>query len=256
MSTLKDTVILFTAFLFLSPAIMLLRLFVVYLRDDKGFRKYPTQNWASGLTPLAYGWECSRTQKDIHSKRLHEALKTNPVLRIAPNWLAFGRSQAVKDIYGYTSRCRKAATYDLLSQTGANLNNISDKAFHSARRRMVASAYAPKHADVWEPKVADSITALMAQIDIRCTGPRGQDLFDAVHWIFLFSVESVIKVMLSKDVLFLRSGTDYIYFKDADGKDQAVRSIHNVHASQRAAAAVICMLIRFLVPCMAKDGVR
>ncbi|KAK5633188.1 hypothetical protein RRF57_008902 [Xylaria bambusicola] len=256
MSTLNDTAILLTAFLFLSPAIVLLRLFIVYLRDDKGFRKYPTQNWASGLTPLAYGWECSRTQKDMHSKRLYEALQENPVLRIGPNWLAFGRSQAVKDIYGFTSRCRKAAIYDNLSQAGANLTNISDKSFHSARRRIVASAYAPKRADVWEPKVADSITALMAQIDIRCTGPRGQDLFDAVHWMFLFSVESVIKVMISKDVFFLRNGTDYIYFKDADGKDRAVRSIHNVHASQRAAATVICRLIRFLVPRIAKGGVR
>lgn len=242
MWTLGTTAALLIIFLFLSPAIVLLHLFVVYLRDAKGLRKYPTQNWGSGLTSLAYGWECGRLHKDIHSKRLHEALQENPVVRIGPNWLAFGRSQAVKDIYGYASRCRKAAIYDLLSQGGTHTTVISDKSLHAARRRMVASSYAPKHAETWERKVVGSMTALMEQIDKRCTDPEGRDLFDAVHWIFLFSVESAIKIMLSKDVFFLRTGADYIYFKDADGKDQAVRSIHSAHASQRATATVICTL--------------
>lgn len=217
-------------------------LFSVYFRDEKGFRKYPTQNWASGLTPLAYGWGCGRSHRVNHSKRLHAALQKHSVIHIAPNWLAFGCSQAVKDTYGYTSKCVKAATYDLLSEGGANLNNISDKSFHSSRRRMVASSYAPKNIQKWEPKVAASVADLMAQMDARCTGRRGPESFDAVHWIFLFSVETVIKIMLSKDLFFLRNGTDHVYLEDAEGRPQAVRSVYNSHASQRAAATVICTL--------------
>ena len=57
------------------PVLILLKLLFTYLRDEKGFRKYPNQNWASGLTPLAYGWECGRKHKDFHSKRLYEALQ-------------------------------------------------------------------------------------------------------------------------------------------------------------------------------------
>ncbi|KAJ3562543.1 hypothetical protein NPX13_g8533 [Xylaria arbuscula] len=104
---------------------------------------------------------------------------------------------------------------------------------------MVASSYGPKHAEVWEPKVAESVAALMTQIDKLCTGPRGSELFDAVHWIFLFSVETTIKIMLSKNVFFLRNGTDHIYFQGAEGKKRVVRSIHSAHASQRAAATLI-----------------
>ncbi|KAI0465547.1 benzoate 4-monooxygenase cytochrome P450 [Xylaria cf. heliscus] len=202
-------------------------------------------NWASGLTALAYGWERGRKHENIHSKRLYQALQKEPVLRIAPNWLTFGRSQAAKDIYGYNSKCRKAEAYDILALTGANLNNIRDKGLHSARRRMVASFYAPKNISEWEPRVAESVAVLMAQIDKRCTDPRRPELFDAVHWIFLYSAESIMKLMLSKDVCFLRNGTDHVYFKDADGKDQAVRSIHSVHAIQRAAATVIWDVKRF-----------
>lgn len=240
------SMLLFISFLIiLSPLVIYLYLLTVYLQDEKGFRKYPTQNWASGLTPLAYGWECGRPHRDIHSKRLHADLQKSPVIRIAPNWLAFGRSQAARDIYGYTSKCVKAAPYDLLSGGGANLNNISNKSFHSSRRRMVASSYAPKNIQVWEPKVAASITDLMVQMDSRCSGPRGPESFDAVHWIWLFSVEAVIKVMLSKDVFFLQNGTDHIYFNDAAGQPQAVRTIYNSHASQRAAVTVICMSYHF-----------
>lgn len=237
--------------LLLVPLFFLSSLLITYLQDEKGFRKYPNQNWASGLTYLAYGWECGRKHKDIHTKRLHKALQKHSVIRIGPNWLSFGRAQAAKDIYGHTSKCRKGGTYDLLSSGGANLNNISEKSFHSARRRMVASVYAPKHIEEWEPKVAASVAALMSQMDKRCTEPhppggaiiRPEELtFDAVHWIFLFSVESVSKLMLTKDVSFLRNGTDHIYFKDAAGNDRAVRSIYNIHATQRAAATVICTL--------------
>ncbi|KAI1323176.1 benzoate 4-monooxygenase cytochrome P450 [Xylariaceae sp. FL0255] len=245
MLTLRTIFSLLAATLLMVPALAVIALFIVYLRDEKGFRKYETQNWASGLTPLAYGWECGRKHKDIHSKRLHKAFQRTHVLRVAPNWLAFGRSQAAKDIYGYTSNCRKGGTYDILSKSGANLNNISDKTFHSGRRRMVAASYAPKHINKWEPMVSESIADLMAQMDKRCTGPLGPELFDAVHWIFLFSVESVIKLMLSKNVFFLRNGTDHVYFKDGNGKDRAVRSIHNVHATQRAAATVIWDVKRF-----------
>ena len=229
------------------PVLILLKLLFTYLRDEKGFRKYPNQNWASGLTPLAYGWECGRKHKDFHGKRLYEALQKQPVIRIGPNWLAFGRCQAARDIYGYTSKCRKAAAYDLLAEGGHHLNNITEKSVHSARRRMVASFYSPKNFDEWEPKVTASVTLLMMQMDKRCTRPHSlkaipeEELnFDAVHWLWLYSVETTIKLMPSKDVFFLRNGTDHIHFKDANGKDQSIRSIYNMHNVQRAASTVIC----------------
>jgi hypothetical protein len=141
----------------------------------------------------------------------------------------------------------KRGTYDLLAEGGANLNNISDKAMHSAQRRMVASFYAPKNIDQWEPYVADSMANLLAQMDRRRTKPQSlrhvpdkEELtFDGVHWIFLFSVETIFKIGLSKDVGFLKNGNDQIQVKDANGKIQPVSAIQSIHSVQRAAAAVI-----------------
>jgi hypothetical protein len=247
MLQLSSLLVLLPISLPLIPLIYILSFVVEYFIDRKGLRKYPTQNWASGLTGLAYGWECGRHHKDTHTKRLHQALLRQPVIRIGPNWLSFGRSQAAKDIYGYTSKCVKGGIYDRLADGGANLNNISDKPYHSARRRMVASSYAPKNIDDWEPGVAASVTALKDVMDQRCTEPhslkviRPEELtFDAVRWIYLFSMESLIKIVLSRDVFFLRNGTDHIYFKDKNGHEQAIRGIHSTHAGQRAACTIIC----------------
>ena len=112
---------------------------------------------------------------------------------------------------------------------------------------MVASFYSAKKFDEWEPKVAASVTLLMMQTDKRCTKshslkaiPEDELSFDAVYWLWLYSVETTIKLMLSKAVFFLRNATDHIHFKDANGKDQSIRSIYNMHSVQRAASTVIC----------------
>jgi hypothetical protein len=253
--------------LLLAPCSILLKLVFTYLRDAKGLRQYPLQNWASGLTPLAYGWECGRKHPVFHTRRLHDRLQEEPVIRIAPNWLAFGRWQAAQDIYGYKSKCLKAAPYDIMASGGRHLNNITDKPTHSARRRMVAHMYSPKNFDRWEPKVASSVAMLVAQVDKRCTSPPApadeglessraakvipkEDLrFDACHWLWLWSVEATIKLMLSKDVFYLQNGSDHVYFKDADGNDQAVPTIQSIHATQRAASTVVCKFIDPELPC-------
>ncbi|ORY68270.1 benzoate 4-monooxygenase cytochrome P450 [Pseudomassariella vexata] len=195
---------------------------------------------------VAYGWERGRTSSHIHTKRLHDALQKHPVIRIGPNWLSFGRSQAAKDIYGYASKCVKGGAYDLLAAGGRNLNNISDKPFHSGRRRMVAAFYAPKNQEEWEFKVADSVRTLMEQMDRRCTEPhdlqvvRQEELaFDGVYWIFLYAAEAVTKITMSKDLGFLRNGNDSIRFKDDEGKNYCVPMIQDNHAVGRAAAPLL-----------------
>jgi hypothetical protein len=66
---------------------------VNYLRDPKGFRKYPNLNAIAGFSDLGFMWESSR---GFRSKTLYELHKTHPVVRIGPNSLSYGTVGAIK----------------------------------------------------------------------------------------------------------------------------------------------------------------
>jgi hypothetical protein len=240
-------------FIILSSVFVLASLYVTfrplinYVRDEKGLRKYPSQNWLSGISPSAYGWEVARKHETFHTKRLHNALMKKPVIRVGPNWLSFGRSRAVKDIYGYNSPCLKADIYDSLQGGGKHLVNISNKSEHSHRRRMVAAAYAPKNIETWEPGVADTTSKLLKQMDAMCTAPlppnttpKTEDLkFEAMLWSNLFAFETVIKIGLSKDMHFIEAGNDKVEIEDAKGNTKVIESVECLHGGSRATSTLI-----------------
>lgn len=234
-----------SSFIAIASLYVALRPLIAYLQDEKGFRKYPTQNWLSGITSLAYGWEVGRKHDLFHTRRLHNALTKNPVIRVGPNWLSFASARAVKDIYGYNSPCTKGAIYASLQGGGKHLVNIVDRAEHSHRRRMVAVAYGPKNIDAWEPDVANSVARILKQMDSMCTTPlspeqilpTSEDLkFDAVHWSFLFSFETVVKVGLSKDLHFTEAGNDTISVND---KVKDVSFSESLHGGSRATSTLV-----------------
>ena len=66
---------------------------VEYIRDPKGFRKYPNMNSIAGITNLGFMWEAA---KGFRSKTLYELHKTHPVVRIGPNSLSYGDLAAIK----------------------------------------------------------------------------------------------------------------------------------------------------------------
>ncbi|KAL9112411.1 MAG: hypothetical protein Q9227_003253 [Pyrenula ochraceoflavens] len=223
----------------------LLKPLLVYFKDEKGLRKYPMQNWFSGIHNLAYGFEVGRDHELFHTRRLHERLVKDPIIRIGPNWLSFGRAQAAQDIYGYTSPCLKADVYDKLAEGGKHINVISNKAAHSTRRRMVASSYAPKNQETWEPGVADSMMDLRRAMDPMCTKPlkageipeANEVTFDANKWLLLFGYETILKIGLSKDTHFIDSGNDLLDAKE-DGSKK-VTTIENLHSLSRATSPLI-----------------
>ena len=240
--------LILNSFFALAVLYFALRPLITFFRDEKGFRKYPTQNWLSGITALAYGWEVGRKHDHFHTRRLHDALMKNPVIRVGPNWLSFGSSRAVRDIYGYNSSCKKGAIYSALQGGGKNLVNMVEKSEHSHRRRMVAVAYAPKNIEVWEPHIADSVSRVLTQMDAMCTAPlspkqrspKKEDLkFDGVHWTYLFAVEAVVKIGLSKDLHFTDTGSDLVSIKDANGKVRSASARQSLHGGLRATATLV-----------------
>lgn len=74
-----------------------------------------------------HGWEVGRKHDVFHSRRLHDALMKDPITLVGLNWLSFGSSRAVEDIYGYHSSCSKGAIYTALQDRGKNLVNIVDR---------------------------------------------------------------------------------------------------------------------------------
>lgn len=66
---------------------------IEYLRDPKGLRRYPNLNIFSGITNLSFIYEA---HQGFRSKKLLEAHKKFPVIRIGPNSLSYGDPKAIK----------------------------------------------------------------------------------------------------------------------------------------------------------------
>lgn len=205
---------------------------IQYFWDAKGLRKYPNQNMFSGITNLAYGWEVGRSHRLFHTRRLHEQLVQNPIMRVGANWLSFGSAQAARDIYSFQSPCTKGGIFDALQEGGGeSLLMTTNRSFHSARRRMVAVSYAPGNIELWEPRVVDSASVLVAQLDnFRKTSDTGVPAVVAVNVIAPYILACLlnrpkrlifIASMLHKqaktdpkDVLWLeRNEADFQYFQ-------------------------------------------
>ena len=126
--------------------------------------------------------------------------------------------------------------------------NMVDRSKHSHRRRMVAVTYAPKNIEIWEPHIADSVARLLKQMDEMCTAPlspkecfpKKEDLkFDSVHWSYLFAVEAVVKIGLSKDLHFTEAGNDVLPLNGANGTVRSISVRESLRGGLRATSTLI-----------------
>ncbi|KAK8132050.1 hypothetical protein PG999_000223 [Apiospora kogelbergensis] len=222
-----------------------------YFRDVRGLRKYPRQNFLSGLTALAYNWEMGmarRPSAKLRTRRLYEAHQAKgPIIRVAPDWLSFGTAAAVKDIYGHKSPLAKNEVYAALQGEGQHLANMTDKAFHSRRRHLVAASYAPKNIEAWQPKTADLARVLVANLDDLCTAPlpKGQlpaprDLkFDGCLWGLIFGCEGVCQIGMSTKLGFIQQGSDLFELRNPDGSTQKINLIQTLHGYYGPVATLV-----------------
>ncbi|KAK9414077.1 putative Cytochrome P450 monooxygenase [Seiridium unicorne] len=221
---------------------------VVYFYDAKGFRKYPRQNLLSGFTGMGYNWEIGRKHKVVRTRRLHELhQKKGDVIRLAPNWLSFSSAAAVKDIYGHNSALSKNEVYVALQENGRHLGNIISKSYHSERRHLVASYYAPKNIESWEPKIIDLVTSLVKNVDRMCTAPlkpgelpeKKDLLYDGNRWGLMFAMESASRIGLSANLGFIERGSDAFEMIKPDGTTEMISPIDSLRGYYGAAATLI-----------------
>ncbi|KAL1846530.1 hypothetical protein Plec18167_005356 [Paecilomyces lecythidis] len=208
---------------------------VIYIYDPKGLRKYPNFSFFSGISDLPFLYE---SRRGFRSRRLFEAHKKHPVLRIGPNALSYSDPRAIKDIYGHGTACVKDRFYSETAGSHSHLADVVDKSDHARKRKILSSAYALKNLEEWEFKVADVSRKLIKAFDARCTDPlpsnqlpKKEDLtVDYRNWTVLFTASAIASIGLSEDLGFLDDGSDKVISESKDGSTKTV-SFRECHAA-------------------------
>lgn len=215
-----------------------------YFRDVKGLRRYPNLSSISGITDLHFVYEA---HKGFRSKRLLEAHKSSPVVRIGPNSLSYSDPRAIRDIYGHCTPCTKDLMYSELAGTHYHLADVIDKPEHSRKRKVLSAAYALKNLEAWEHKVADMTARMIKAFELRCTEPlpNGQrpekeDLkIDYRMWGNLFTVAAIANIGLSEDLGFFEQSSDKITSQQMDGTVKEVNFRECLHATAWAQSNLV-----------------
>lgn len=215
-----------------------------YFRDPNGLRKYPNLSLLSGVSDLPFIYEA---HKGFRSQALFNAHKKHAVLRIGPNALSFSRKEAIKDIYGHSTKCTKDTMYKVLAGSHYHLADVVDKPEHARKRKMLSSAYAIKNLEGWEHKVADLTGRLIKSFDARCTIPLAQgdppspetQTVDYRMWSNFFTVSAIASIGLSENLGFLERGDDLVTSEAPDGTLKKVHFRECLHATAWAQSNLV-----------------
>ncbi|PSN64871.1 cytochrome P450 [Corynespora cassiicola Philippines] len=212
----------FTSFFILLPVLS-------YFYDSKGLRKYPNYSAISGISNLSY---CYRSACGFRTKDYFEAHKSHPILRIGPNHISFGRTPAIKEIYGHGTRCVKDLNYEILKGTHTHLIDVIDKPDHSRKRKLMSAAFAIKNLENWEYKVSSLTQRLIDAFDMCCSGPPSKEqtrvdpsegTIDFNRWINLWTIEAINNIALSSNLGLLEQGDDTVVAERPDGTTYKAR---------------------------------
>lgn len=150
--------------------------------------------------------------------------KTHPVLRTGPKSLSYGDVQAIRDIYGYNTKCTKDSSYIITAGTHYHLADVVDKPEHARKRKVLSSAYALKNLEAWEHKVTDKAERLVAQFDKCCMASdekilpgRSDTNLDFRMWTNFFTLDAIADIGLSERLGFLDQGHDLCIAQRKDG---------------------------------------
>ncbi|KAM0194703.1 hypothetical protein ACHAPI_007000 [Fusarium lateritium] len=197
--------------------------FIVYLRDPKGLRRFPNMSPFSGMSYLPFMVLAHGGARSTHLAKLH---KDKPIIRTGPNTLSFAGGQAIKDIYGHGTPCKKDGSYVVGAGTHFHLADVVDKPDHARKRKVLSSAYALKNLEGWEYKVADKVQKMIDHFDKVCTDPlpKGSKLpnpqdfnLDFRAWSNFFSLDAIADIGLSEKLGLLDRGHDLVEAQETSG---------------------------------------
>ncbi|KAM0545314.1 hypothetical protein ACHAPJ_011386 [Fusarium lateritium] len=208
-----------------------------YALDGKKLRRFPTFHPLSSFSSIGY---ILARYGGFRSKKLHEAHRDNPVLRIGPSSVSFSSPDAIRAIYGHSTKCTKGDMYAAPAGPHTSLLDVVDKQAHARKRRYMSHALATRNLETWEFKVADKVERLLRQFDSVCDETAGGvGIVDFRKWSNLFTVEAIVDIALSHRLGCLDRGDDSVTIVTADGKEKQVRYIEALHAGKRATSMLV-----------------
>ena len=196
----------------------------LFFKDTKGLRRYPNYSFLSGVSDLPI---CLLSASGSRSKQLVQAHKSKnaPILRTGPNSLSFAHPDAINDIYGHKTTCSKDIKYSLTSNEHPHLFDVIDKTKHAEKRKRLSAAFAIKHLEQWEYKVARSTERLVNALDFYSVPLNHKDStankkpvpVDVNYWVNLFTIEAINYIALSSDLSLLIQGNGDVVAERKDG---------------------------------------
>ncbi|KAF4279737.1 hypothetical protein CNMCM8057_002603 [Aspergillus fumigatus] len=166
----------------------------VYLRNPKGLRKYPLMHPLSGISDIPFMLESMRGFRSATLLQLHYG-QGHPVIRLGPNALSFAGGQAIPAIYRHNTPATKDRQYLNAAGSHFHLADVVDKKEHARKRKVLASAFAAKHLEDWEYKVADKVQRLMQRFD-QHLAQMPDDPLDYRSWTNLFTIDSLCDTLI------------------------------------------------------------
>lgn len=144
---------------------------------------------ARGASRIPYTLSILRGRLHTDTAALHR--RYGPVIRVAPNELAFADPSAWKDVMGGGSKelAKWGDVYLLPAFMAPHLQNTVDKEHHKMLRRAVAPGFSDQSLRAQEPLVSKYIQNLTERLRESCSA--GRDVFNLEKW-YRFTVFDII----------------------------------------------------------------
>ena len=211
------------ALLAIGAIIVFLQPLVVYLRDAKQLRNFPSPS-AAGLSSL---WRIFQNLKYRHHKAVHEAHKElGTHVRIAPNHISVSDPRAMADMYGHGAGMLKDPWYDGGAGEFRHMADARDKAEHQSKRKMLAHVFAQKTIANLEPVIADTIGTMALQVDRFAVEQKPINLRRYLNY---FTIDVFSRILTSESLGCLERGDDTVTASDVSGRTYQVPFIKSLH---------------------------
>ncbi|KAF7554290.1 hypothetical protein G7Z17_g3038 [Cylindrodendrum hubeiense] len=194
-----------------------------YFWDARKLQRFPNQNCLSGITNFGYIIERCR---GFRSRNLHEIHKVHPVVRVGPDTLSFSTPEAIRAIYGHSTKCVKGDMYSASAGPHASILDAVDKDEHAQKRRGLSHAFATRNIETWEFKVVDKVQRLVGQFDRICDEAAVSTnavtaTVDYSWWVNLFTIEAIVDIALSYRLGCIERGNDLVLALTPSGQKKA-----------------------------------
>lgn len=196
---------------------------IEFFRDPKGLRRFHCFHPLAGLANAPYMWLSSCGQRYL---RIHEAHQKHSILRLGPNHISFGDCRAIKDVYGHGTKVGKDDFYRVLSGSHRHVADVQDRAEHTRKRKVLASAYAQKSIVHWDHIVADKVGIVAKQFD---KAALAGETVDYRLWSNLLTVEIINAIGLSSDLGIHEKGEDAVTGGKLDSTRYTTHYIEALH---------------------------